>query len=253
MEGEVHLSRKSILGDIYRTRTALLDLIWPRSCDICGGAPGQAGHYLCWDCQRELSLIQPPFCTLCGDPVEGAITRDYICSLCVDRRPAFDQARSVLRFKGGIKDVLHRFKYSNATHMATDLAALLHVCVSTHYAQEPFDAVSFVPLHPTKERARTYNQARLLAEHLAKRMDLPLAGGCLARTRETGTQTRLNMRARVQNVANAFAANCPEWIEGRNFLLVDDVMTTGATCGSLAKVLKDAGAARVCVVTVARG
>lgn len=232
---------------------SLIDLVWPKSCEICGAPPGVFGKYLCWDCLSALPLIQPPFCSLCGDPVNGAITRDYICSLCVDRKPAFDQARSALRFQGGIKDVLHRFKYSDATHMASDLAGLLHACVNTHYAREPFDAVSFVPLHAVKERSRTYNQARLLAGNLAGLMNLPLAGGCLSRIRETGTQTRLNMMARSKNVANAFNADCPEWIEGRHFLLVDDVMTTGATVSAVSRELKDAGAARVCVVTVARG
>ena len=185
--------------------------------------------------------------------MEGAITRGYVCSLCVDRKPAFDQARSAVRFKGGMKDVLHRFKYSNATHMTSDLTALLHACVTTHYAHESFDAVGFVPLHPAKERSRTYNQSKLLAGQLADRMKLPLAGGCLQRVRETGTQTRLNMKARARNVANAFQADCPEWIEGRHFLLVDDVMTTGATVSEISRELKAAGAGRVCVVTVARG
>ncbi len=235
------------------TLSPLLDLVWPRACELCGGPPGRVGHYLCWDCLSALPLIQLPFCGLCGDPVDGAITRDYVCSLCVDRKPAFDQARSALRFKGGIKDVLHRFKYSNATHMTSDLATLLHACVTTHYAHETFDAVSFVPLHPAKERSRTYNQARLLASHLAGLMAIPLAGGCVSRVRETGTQTRLNMSARAKNVANAFQPTSPEWIEGRNFLLVDDVMTTGATVSELSREMKAAGAGRVCVVTVARG
>jgi ComF family protein len=185
--------------------------------------------------------------------VEGHITRDYICSFCVDRTPAFDRARSALRFKGPLKDVLHRFKYSNATHLDKDLATVLHACVRTHYSHERFDAVTFVPLHPAKERARTYNQALLLANRLAGMMEVPLARGCLTRSRETGTQTHLNMKQRAKNVSGAFEARCPEWIAGRSFLVVDDVMTTGATCGSVAKVLKDAGAARVCVVTVARG
>lgn len=231
----------------------LLDLIWPRDCELCGARPGRTGHYVCWDCLSVLPLIQPPFCSVCGDPVEGAITRDYVCSLCVDRTPGFDQARSAVRFKGGIKDVLHRFKYANATHMTSDLSALLHACVTTHYAHEPFDAVGFVPLFPAKERSRTYNQAKLLAQHLARRMKLPLAGGCLQRIRETGTQTRLNMKARAENVAHAFQACCPQWIEGRHFLLVDDVMTTGATVSEISRELKAAGARRVCVVTVARG
>ena len=232
---------------------ALLDLMWPRSCQVCGQPAGDAARYLCWDCLSALPLIEAPFCSRCGDPVEGQITRDYICSLCVDREPAFDSARSALRFRGGIKDVLHQFKYSHATHMAQDLATLLHACVRTHYSRETFDAVTFVPLHPVKERSRTYNQARLLAASLARRMDIPLASVCLRRVRDTGTQTHLNMRERARNVGGAFAARYPEWIEGRNFLLVDDVMTTGATVHEVAKILKGVGGGRVCVVTVARG
>ena len=200
-----------------------------------------------------MPVIEAPHCAHCGDPVEGAITRDYVCSLCVDRAPAFDLARSAVRFRGGIKDMLHRFKYSNATYLDRDLATLMHACVRAHYGAERFDAVTFVPLHSVKERSRTYNQARLLAGRLAGLLDLPLARGCLERIRETGTQTHLNMRERARNVEGAFNATASEWIEGRNFLLVDDVMTTGATLAAVSKVLKDAGAARVCAVTVARG
>lgn len=231
----------------------LLDLLWPRSCEACGKPAGDAARYLCWDCLAALPVIEPPFCSRCGDPVQGHITRDYMCSFCVDREPAFDQARSALRFAGPVKEVLHRFKYVNATHLDRDLATLLHACVGTHYCRERFDAVAFAPLHPAKERTRTYNQAFLLAKRLARMMELPLARGCLKRVRETGTQTRLNMRERARNVAGAFEARCPEWIQGRSFLLVDDVMTTGATVNEISRVLKAAGASRVCIATVARG
>lgn len=231
----------------------LLDFLWPRACEACGRPAGAAGRYLCWDCLAALPAIALPFCSRCGDPVEGAITRGYVCSLCVDRAPAFDLARSAIRFRGAAPELLHRFKYGHATHLAADLAGLLDACARAHYADERFDAVTFVPLHPVKERERTYNQARLLAERLARRRRLLLAPGVLERTRATGTQTRLTMRERARNVAGAFAAVCPAWTRGRAFLLVDDVMTTGATVNEAARVLKSAGARRVCVVTVARG
>lgn len=231
----------------------LLDLLWPRACEACGKPAGAAAKYLCWDCLASLPVIEAPFCSRCGDPVEGEITRDYICSFCVDRAPAFDQARSAVRFRASVKDVLHRFKYSHATFLDKDLATLLHACVRTHYSHERFDAITFVPLHPAKERSRTYNQARLLADRLAGMMDIPLARGCLTRARETGTQTHLSMRERARNMAGAFEARCPDWIKGRNFLLVDDVMTTGATVNEISRTLKAAGASKVCVVTVARG
>ena len=231
----------------------LLDLVWPRSCELCGRPAGEAARFLCWDCLSALPLVGQPFCVRCGDPVDGAITRDYVCSTCVERAPAFDLARSALRFRGGIKDLLHRFKYSHATYLDRDLAVLMHACVRTNFGGECFDAVAFVPLHRVKERARTYNQARLLAGRLAGLMNVPLAPGCLARERETATQTHLNMHERARNVKGAFSVPHPGWIEGRNILLVDDVMTTGATVNEVAAVLKRAGSGRICVVTVARG
>lgn len=241
--------------DIFRRLApgSLLDLVWPRSCEACGAPAGEVARYLCWDCLASLPVINLPFCSRCGDPVDGEITRDYICSFCVDRAPAFDRARSAIRFRGPVREVLHRFKYSHATYLDKDLATLLHACVRAEYGRERFDAVTFVPLHPSKERSRTYNQASLLAGRLAGMMDIPLARGCLKRIRETGTQTHLSMKERARNVAGAFVACCPEWIEGRSFLLVDDVMTTGATVSEISRVLKSAGASRVCVITVARG
>ena len=232
---------------------ALLDLIWPRTCEGCGGRVGETAQHFCWDCVASLPLIEMPFCSRCGDPVTGTITRDYVCSACVDREPAFDRARSALRFRGIIKDVLHRFKYSAATHLSGDLATMLHACVQTHYGRQPIDAVVYVPLHAVKQRARTYNQARLLAGELARLMRLPLADGCLARGRDTGTQTHLSARERMRNVRGAFLVHNAGWVHGRNFLLVDDVMTTGATVNEVSRVLKEAGAAAVYVVTVARG
>ena len=232
---------------------ALLDLIWPRVCEGCGGTVGDESRYFCWDCLAGLPLIESPFCARCGDPVEGAITHGYVCGVCVDREPGFDAARSAVRFRGPIKDALHRFKYSAATHLSHDLATVMHACVRTQYGREHIDAVTAVPLHALKERVRTYNQARLLASELSRVMKVPLARNCLARVRDTGTQTNLSARDRAKNVRGAFEARHPSWIEGRSILLVDDVMTTGATVSEASRVLKEAGAAKVFVITVARG
>jgi ComF family protein len=232
---------------------SLLDLAWPRTCAACGAGVGHEAQHVCWDCLASFSLIQAPFCSSCGDPVDGAITRDYVCSVCVDRPPQFDHARSAARYRDGLKAILQQFKYSAATHLSRDLAMLLHACVHACYSGEVFDAVAFVPLHAGKERARTYNQSALLAGELARLVDKPLARRCAVRVRSTATQTHLTARERLENVRGAFQAVNEQWIEGRRLLLVDDVMTTGATVNECARVLKAAGAARVCVVTVARG
>lgn len=249
--------RQSVSERVWQTGESLVrslaDLLWPRRCEGCGNPPGEGGGHLCWDCRAQLPWIEPPYCDRCGDPVTGAITNDYLCSLCTAREPAFDRARSAVRFRGGVKDWLHHFKYSHATHLSADLGALLAAAVRAHYGHEKPDAVAYVPLYAVKERTRTYNQARLLAAALAREMKLPLARSCLERVRDTGTQTHLTARQRAMNVEGAFRARCPEWVEGRQFLLVDDVMTTGATVNECARALKEAGAGRVLVVTVARG
>lgn len=230
----------------------LLDLVYPRRCAGCGqDATAQGGH-LCWDCTARLSIVSRPFCDVCGDPVDGLFEERYTCRGCRRRRPRFELARSAARFRGPLREALHAFKYAHATHLCADLAGLLDACVATHYAAARFDAVAFVPLHAGRERERTYNQAQLLARGLAHRLGVPLFRG-LCRARATRTQTDLSSRERRQNVKDAFVVTRPEWVEGRCLLLVDDVMTTGATVGECSRVLRNARAAGVYVVTVARG
>jgi len=152
-----------------------------------------------------------------------------------------------------MKQVIHAFKYERGCHLAGDLGGLLAGCVRAHFADLSFDGVTYVPLHPKKGRERSYNQSRLLAVSVARKLGLRVEHRCLRRVRLTSTQTRLSAEERKANVRGAFQAVTPEWIEGRRLLLVDDVMTTGATVNECARVLMQAGAYSVHVVTVARG
>jgi len=181
------------------------------------------------------------------------VEHEYRCSHCQKSRTAFDMARSAVRYRGSVCAILQSLKYSKQTFLVPDLLPFLSGCVSTHYSKVFFDGVVFVPLYPRKERERTFNQARLLARALARAMDLPFLPNCLERTRYTVTQTDLDAAHRRANVRGAFAPLNRKWLDGRTLLLVDDVMTTGATVDECAKVLKEAGAAGVFVVTVARG
>ncbi len=230
-----------------------LDLLYPRRCAVCAADTGSGGRYLCWDCLIGLPYIQDPYCSICGDPVEGNVDHDFVCSWCLESMPAFDLARSVVRYRGCVGGLLQAFKYRNATHLAYDLSALLEGGVRAHLADGGIDAIAYVPLHPRKARARTYNQARLLAEQLACRLNLPVERNALRRVRWTATQTRLHAAARRANVMGAFQTPIPDWVRGRRWLLVDDVMTTGATVDACARVLRQNGASRVVVATVARG
>ena len=231
----------------------ITDLVYPRFCIACNGRVRQESGHVCWDCLSGVEYVTRPFCSLCGDPVDGKVEHEYLCSVCRRHAPSFDTARSAVRYRGSMATAIRALKYSNSTQVSGDLGRLLGGCVETCYDRVQFDAVTCVPLHRSKEAKRTYNQSGLLGKALAKRLKLRLVTRCLERAENTDTQTGLSMSQRRKNVRGAFEASMPDWIEGRRLLLVDDVMTTGATVDECSRVLKNAGAATVHVVTVARG
>ena len=236
------------------TLAGLLDVVYPRRCVACGvRSDTDSDAHICWDCLAAFEFIQAPFCSKCGDPVDGKVDHEFVCSWCRSHDPHFLRARSAVRFRGPARRALHALKYQAATYVARDLARLLASCVAVHYPEVLFDAVCCVPLYPRRERERTYNQSKLLAHRLAHETRLHVATDALVRTRDTPSQIELNASQRRANVRGAFTPRIPEWIEGRRLLLVDDVMTTGATVEECARVLQEAGAAGVHVVTVARG
>jgi competence protein ComFC len=233
---------------------SLLDLVYPRACSGCGGRVGPDFHHVCWDCLSQVLFVQPPYCALCGDPVEGRVDHQYTCFHCSSATPHFDRARSAARYRGVVQELLREFKYRDALWLKPDLVRLLESCAAAHYdVGTDVDAVTSVPLYPARQRERGYNQAEILAGALARRLRKPLLSRCLMRVRPTQTQTHLPLRDRATNVRGAFRARRTRRLENQRVLLVDDVMTTGATVNECARALKEAGAARVYVVTVARG
>lgn len=232
---------------------AIMDVVFPRACSGCGAAVGGEALYLCWNCLAALPIIRPPFCRICGDPIDGVADGDFACPACIRRPPHFDLARSAARYRGGSRDILQDFKYHGAVWLARDLNALLLACFRTHFSELAIDAIGWVPLYPARERERSYNQSRLLAWELAASLRLPELPPVLRRVRPTPTQTHLTVSERTANVRGAFAIKNPSAVSGVRLLLIDDVMTTGATVNECARVLKAAGADKVHVLTVARG
>ena len=233
--------------------TALLDLIYPRVCVICGCGIEAYGGHVCWDCAASYAVVSAPFCSICGDPVDGRVENVYQCSFCRRDPPHFDLARSALRYRDGVRDAIHALKYSRLPCLSGDLVQWLVASHDSYYAGYTFDGVVCVPLHVRRYRERTYNQSELLAGLLACKLRITPLLRCLHRVRATESQISLNAKQRRANVRGAFAVRDAEWVKGRRLLLVDDVMTTGATVNECARVLKEAGAAGVYVLTVARG
>jgi ComF family protein len=196
-------------------------------------------------------LIAEFFCVSCRTPFQNAFPLDAEgrCALCRTGLRGFDAAYCFGSYEGTLRELIHLYKYGRIQTLARPLADLLAAALPL---DERFDAVTPVPLHWRKQWQRGFNQSDLLARAVARRRGIPVVRA-LRRTRSTQTQAGLSNTERRKNVAAAFQCRrSGETLAGRRVLLIDDVMTTGSTAAACARVLKQAGAARVVLLTVAR-
>lgn len=228
-------------------------LLFPVRCPGCGGAPGDPeADPLCAACRAGLPWMRPPCCGRCGISLPDAGAR--ICLSCRRDPPAFDGAVSVWRYEGAAQELVQALKYRGMLSLAPTLAREMARAVrGWPGGPAAAHAVTAVPLHPTRLRERTFNQADALARRLADELGLPYRPGLLRRLRPTRAQPGLPREERFRNVRGAFCAEPDPRLRGAHLLLVDDVLTTGATAQACALALTRAGAARVTVVTLARG
>lgn len=238
---------------LHALSECVADWFYPRVCPACGQPSDRPGRHLCWACFQRVELHTQSLCSLCGHPAEGPVQHAFVCGACEAAKPAFDKARAAGHFRGVLRELIHPFKYGQALWLKRDLADLLAGCLSAHFSAAEVDVVVPVPLHPVRLRERSYNQAGLLAKELAARISRRCDARSLVRIRKTESQTRFDAASRRINTLGAFAVARPEWVAQRRVLLVDDVMTTGATLSECARMLKKAGAHQVWAVTVARG
>lgn len=231
---------------------ALLSLCYPPHCAMCG-ADTLSGRHLCDACSGKARTIDAPFCRVCSQPFDGAIDGEFTCSNCGDRQFHFDSAVSSYRSWGVVRDLIHRFKYERHFYLRHQLAEWLAAAMGDERIHaRAADFLVPVPLHRARFREREFNQADVLAKLLSRRAAIPVLG-CLRRIRYTTTQTRLDRHERMENLRGAFQVRHPADVQSRHLILVDDVFTTGSTVDECARVLRQAGAASVRVVTVARG
>jgi len=220
---------------------ALLDLLFPRRCVNCG----VVGEWLCPSCLTQIPLIEFPVCPHCGRPMR----REQLCSTCRDHSLQIDGIRSVAYFEGPLREAVHHLKYRGMRAIAEPLGALM-----AHYWREhplPAEVIVPVPLHPSRQRERGYNQAALLARHLGAEIGLPVHEGCLIRERATAPQVELTAEERRKNVQDAF--RCLDGsLAGKRVLLVDDVCTTGSTLEACAVALRQGGVRSVWALTLGR-
>jgi ComF family protein len=233
---------------------AAFGLVYPPICQLCGehrAAPREG--LVCSRCWGKVRFIKPPFCERCGLPYQGEITAPFECGNCRELQFHFSSARSAVIAGGVILEVIHRYKYHQAMWFEPFLADVFLREALPALCGQQWDLIVPVPLHPTKQREREFNQAERIARRLSEAANIPLNTHLLRRVVPTRTQTLLTRQQRSTNVRNAFAMRGRRRVQGQRVVLVDDVFTTGATTDACARVLQAGGAREVCVWTVARG
>ena len=230
---------------------SLLDLIYPLRCAHCGERLTKEEGGLCACCLSQIPKNIPPFCPTCGR--QTALPANVQCSACEGKIFPFDRLWFVAPYEGIVRDSLHRLKYEGKKPLAQSLEQLLIAFAKQYLYSLHFDAVLPVPLSREKERERAFNQSALFAKALAKAFSISYSSGNLIRVRPTLSQVTLSKPERLKNVRGAFRVKHSSAYAGKDLLLIDDIVTTGATVSSASKSLREAGAKTVSVLTLARG
>lgn len=227
-------------------------MFFPDECRVCKRTlTGWTRIPICSDCLKSPAPLEAEFfCSSCRTPFLNDFPLDQhgVCAACRAGLRGFDRAASFGFYEGPLRTLVHLFKYGGMKPLAKHLGGLLNRAIAI---DDQFDAVVPVPLHWRKRWQRGFNQAELLARQVSKRRQVPLVNA-LRRKRATVTQAGLASAGRKRNVTGAFIANARTDIRNKRILLVDDVMTTGATASACAAALKRAGAKSVSLVTLAR-
>jgi ComF family protein len=233
-----------------------VDLLFPPRCVACQGF----GAWLCEDCLDDIDVIHPPVCTHCGLSLDGRLPPrgdspqgiTPVCDRCLTDPPQLDGLWAYGVHSGPLREAIHHFKYRDVRVLAGPLGSLM---TEGWGALPPADVVPDsivpVPLHPSREWERGYNQAALLGYEFGSRLRLPVVENVLIRTRETLPQVGLDATERRANVLNAFQCSSSD-LAGRRVLLIDDVCTSGATLEAAGDALREGGVSSVWAYTLAR-
>ena len=199
---------------------------------------------------ESFHFVKSPVCPKCGGEHNGILEECGECLNMPQKRP-WKSAAALFVMTGNVKEAVYQFKYRSNLALARAFASLGSTRLQEK--REEWDFITFIPLHPFRYLKRGYNQSAILGEMLGREMQLP-AKGVLYRKRHTRLQARLNREERLKNMKDSFGI-LPfrkEFCKGKNILLVDDVMTTGATLSAAAETLLKAGAANVSIFVLAR-
>ena len=231
-------------------------MFFPAGCRICEQLLTRASRVpICEECLDSFRRMPEKACEICGQPMPGFMTvvgERLVCRLCGDKTYAFDRARSYAIYDGALVRAILLLKFERIGPLGAWFAERLAEIARREGGSLAADVVVPVPLHRDRERDRGYNQADLIAKPLARRLGLPHKAVLLVRTRPRPDKQVLSLEERWESVRGAFATRPGSQVDNKRVLLVDDVLTTGATLDACARALLDAGAKSVIGLTVAR-
>lgn len=225
----------------------VVNFLLPPQCALCKEIIEQP-YTLCGECWQQLQFITSPKCSLCGVPLHG-VDQDMPCEVCVEKPPIYTSAHAPLVYNDALKKLILRFKNYDALNYTAMFVNWMQRCVP-----ENIDVILPVPLHGWRFFVRQYNQSAELAKLLSKNIQIPCELNILKRHRATPSQGHKNLKERYNNLKDAFSIpdSSKEKLANCNVLLIDDVLTSGATVSACTKVLKKFGAKNVYVLTIAR-
>lgn len=230
----------------------ILNIIFPTLCKQCGGAVNSSSPTSCFcnNCWDGIRWFDAHCCPRCGIPypfIDVTNPFAHVCGECIKNPPYFDKAISAGPYSDTLAEAIKLFKYKKKIHIGRALTEeTMKLIPDEHHPLIP------VPLHPQRLREREFNQSAIIASVISSRFEIPLLTDVLLRQRYTKPQVELGFRERKENVAGAFILQNKKAIKNRHIILVDDVFTTGSTVNECAKVLKNNGAGKVFVITIAR-
>ena len=214
--------------------TEWLDFIFPPVCIVCDCPTERSGEWVCGSCWDQLEMIETP--------VTAGLKSSY----------DLDEVRSVFVYNDAVKTIIHHLKYQRATNLSFPLARYTAVILRDLSDWMSSDYIVPIPLHPVKFRERGYNQSEELGKALSGEIQIPLRTDLLFRKDYTISQTQMDSAsARQMNVRNAFFLKKEQELSGKKIILVDDVVTTGSTADACASRLKQSGADKVFLMTLA--
>lgn len=240
----------------------ILSVLYPSDCPACLQLLGRF-HIggICLNCWSSIKLIRPPYCSQCGIPLETTLCTSLnpesflrlkaTCHKCKRKKHQFVCARSLGEYTGSLREIIHYYKFNKKSYLSEPLADLMMKILDIRKMFGRIDAIIAVPLHRKRKKERGFNQSFLIAKRLGRKLKIKVERRALSRIKKSIPQMDLPAHQREKNVMGAFKLRKVKRIRDKRILLIDDVMTTGATVNECARVLQRSGSKEIFVLTIA--